>query len=122
MAKPPVNPLNARSAVTNAMKRVGPLRIRPLGMRSALWTDLYHELMRLTWPRLGVLFASCFLAFNLIFAGLYRLDPAGLAVPQDAKREWESTALSAVSHAGATSAPSCECDRNQKTQRNASIF
>ena len=84
MAKPPVNPLSARSAVTNAMKRVGPLRIRPLGMRSALWTDLYHELMRLTWPRLGVLFAGCFLAFNLVFAGLYRLDPTGLAVPLDA--------------------------------------
>jgi inward rectifier potassium channel len=66
------------------MKRAGPLRIRPLGMRSAVWTDLYHQLMRLTWPRLGLLFASCFLAFNLIFAGLYRLDPAGLAVPHDA--------------------------------------
>ena len=66
------------------MKRVGPLRIRPLGMRSALWTDLYHELMRLTWPRLGVLFVSSFLTFNLIFAALYRLDPTGLAVPHDA--------------------------------------
>ncbi len=84
MAKPPVNPLSARSAVTNAMKRVGPLRIRPLGMRSALWTDLYHELMRLTWPRLGVLFVISFLTFNLIFAALYRLDPTGLAVPHDA--------------------------------------
>ena len=66
------------------MKRVGPLRIRPLGMRSALWTDLYHELMRLTWPRLGVLFVISFLTFNLIFAALYQLDPTGLAVPHDA--------------------------------------
>ena len=84
MAKPPINPLSARSAVTAAMKRVGPLRIRPLGMRNALWTDLYHELMRLTWPRLGVLFALCFLSFNLVFAALYRLDATGLAVPLDA--------------------------------------
>ena len=66
------------------MKRAGPLRIRPLGMRNAFWTDLYHQLMRLTWPRLGVLFAGCFLTFNLAFAALYRLDPGGLAVPPDA--------------------------------------
>lgn len=83
MTKPPFNPLSARSAVNAAMKRAGPLRIRPLGMRNAFWTDLYHELMRLTWPKLGVLFAACFLAFNLIFAGLYWLDPAGLSVPHD---------------------------------------
>ena len=66
------------------MKRVGPLRIRPLGMRNALWTDLYHEFMRLTWPRLGLLFVASFLAFNLFFAALYRFDPTGLAVPHDA--------------------------------------
>ncbi|MFM5916717.1 MAG: ion channel [Novosphingobium sp.] len=83
MAEPQQNPFSARSAVTTAMKRAGPLRIRPLGMKSALWHDLYHELMRLTWPRLALLFATCFLAFNLAFAALYRLDPAGLAVPHD---------------------------------------
>ena len=84
MATPPLTQRNARSAITAAMKHVGPLRIRPLGMRNAIWTDLYHELMRQTWPRLGVLFAVCFLSFNLIFAALYRLDPTGLAVPHDA--------------------------------------
>lgn len=84
MAKPTVNTLSARSAVTTAMKRAGPLRIRPLGMRNALWTDLYHELMRLTWPRLGLLFVVSFLGFNLLFAALYRIDPTGLAVPHDA--------------------------------------
>ena len=83
MANPPFSPLSARSAVNAAMKRAGPLRIRPLGMRNAFWTDLYHELMRLTWPRLGALFAACFLTFNLIFAGLYWLDPGGLSVPHD---------------------------------------
>jgi inward rectifier potassium channel len=84
MAKLPLSPLGARSAVNAAMRHAGPLRIRPLGMRNAFWTDLYHELMRLSWPRLGVLFAVCFLTFNLVFAGLYRLDPGGLAVPRDA--------------------------------------
>ncbi len=82
MADP--QPFLARSAVTSAMKRVGPLRIRPLGMRGALWTDLYHRLLRLSWPRLGLVFATCFVAFNLAFAGLYRFDPAGLALPHDA--------------------------------------
>ena len=84
MAEPENSPFSARSAVTTAMKCAGPLRIRPLGMKNALWTDLYHELMRLTWPRLGLLFVVTFLAFNLVFAALYRLDPAGLSVPHDA--------------------------------------
>ena len=84
MAKLPVSPLGAKSAVNAAMRQAGPLRIRPLGMRNAFWTDLYHELLRLSWPRLGVLFAACFLTFNLVFAALYRLDPGGLAVPHDA--------------------------------------
>jgi len=84
MAKLNPSPLLARSAVTTAMKRAGPLRIRPLGMKSPIWHDLYHQLMRLTWPRLGLSFVVTFFAFNLAFAGLYRLDPAGLAVPHDA--------------------------------------
>jgi inward rectifier potassium channel len=83
MAEPSTNPLNARSAVTAAMKRSRPLRIRPIGMKSPLWHDLYHQLMRLTWPRLGLLFVVTFLAFNLVFACLFRLDPTGLAVPHD---------------------------------------
>ena len=48
MSEPSKSPFSARSAVTTAMKRAGPLRIRPLGMKNALWNDLYHELMRLT--------------------------------------------------------------------------
>ncbi len=83
MAEPTLNPFSARSAVTTAMKRAGPLRIRPLGMKSPLWHDLYHQLMRLTWPRLGLLFVVSFLSFNLVFGALYRLDPDGLAVPHD---------------------------------------
>ena len=45
--------------------------------------DLYHRLMGMSWARFGLLFAACFLAFNLLFAGLYRLDPDGLALPHD---------------------------------------
>ena len=81
MADRSSNPLSARSAVTTAMKRSRPLRIRPIGMKSPLWHDLYHQLMRLTWPRLGLLFVVTFFAFNLVFAGLYWIDSLGLAMP-----------------------------------------
>lgn len=52
--------------------------VRPLGLKPRFWFDLYHEMLRASWPRLAGLFAVCFMAFNLIFAALYWLDPSGL--------------------------------------------
>ena len=68
------------------MKAGGRLRVRALGVRTPLWEDGYHRLMQTSWPRISLMFAACFLLFNLTFAALYRLDPTGLAVPQDAER------------------------------------
>jgi inward rectifier potassium channel len=75
--------VSERSALARAMTDRRAVIVRPLGLKTALWEDLYYRLMRLTWPRLFLGFALLFVAFNLAFAVLYLLDPAGLAVPHD---------------------------------------
>ena len=48
-----------------------------LGDTSAPIGDLYHSLIRMSWPRFIALFILVFLFLNLIFAVLYTLDPSG---------------------------------------------
>lgn len=40
--------------------------------------DLYHALIRMSWPAFIALFIFLFLAFNMAFAFCYTLDPGGL--------------------------------------------
>jgi inward rectifier potassium channel len=55
-----------------------------LGVERPIFGDLYHRLVRLSWPAFFGLFALCFLLVNLAFGWLYWLDPGGLAYgPQD---------------------------------------
>ncbi|KUR78144.1 ion channel [Novosphingobium sp. Fuku2-ISO-50] len=70
----PIGPSLIRRAVHD-----GDLKVRAVGERRLSSLDVYYRLMRMTWLRLGLLFVGVFLTFNLVFAGLYRLDPAGLA-------------------------------------------
>ena len=56
------------------------IKIKALGVRRMLASDAYHQLIELTWPRLSLLFGACFILFNLAFAGLFHLDPAGLSI------------------------------------------
>lgn len=60
------------------MRGAGSVRVKPLG--AARWhaSDIYYQLMRLSWPRLVLLFVGAFLAFNGVFAFLYSLDPHGI--------------------------------------------
>jgi inward rectifier potassium channel len=60
------------------LKPDAPLRVRPIGLKPRIIADLYHELLRASWPQLAGLFAVSFLAFNLAFAALYSLDPNAL--------------------------------------------
>ena len=62
------------------MREEGQIAVRARGMRTPWIEDIYHRLIGLTWPRLAGLFVASFLGFNLTFAALYRLDPAGLAL------------------------------------------
>jgi inward rectifier potassium channel len=58
----------------------GELKIRAVGAERHFSVDIYYRLMRLSWPWLGTLFVGVFVAFNLAFAGLYHIDPSGLAI------------------------------------------
>jgi inward rectifier potassium channel len=49
------------------------------GLRRRIWQDLYHLLMTVSWPRLFFSVAAFFLVLNLLFAGLYDLEPHGIA-------------------------------------------
>jgi inward rectifier potassium channel len=71
------------SSFSMAMRH-GTLRVRAVGLPRKLSLDLYHRLMATSWTRLGLMFVGIFLAFNLLFAGLYRIDQAGLASAHDA--------------------------------------
>jgi inward rectifier potassium channel len=47
--------------------------------RAQAWhQDIYHRLIMASWPSFFAGFAAAFMGLNLIFAGLYALDPAGL--------------------------------------------
>ncbi len=54
-------------------------RIVREGLPRRRWQDLYHRFMTLSWPRLFASFAGFFIAFNLLFAALYSLQPGDLA-------------------------------------------
>jgi inward rectifier potassium channel len=73
----------APSTVSQAILE-GEMRVRALGLPRALWADFYHRAIRTRWRWLFAIFAAGFLAFNLLFAGLYRLDQSGLSIPSEA--------------------------------------
>jgi len=75
------------SLLTQAIHE-GQLRIRSQGLPKGLWQDFYHRAIRTSWPRLGATFALSFMAFNLVFAGLYWLDQEGLSIPTETGAVW----------------------------------
>jgi inward rectifier potassium channel len=64
-----------RQAISN-----GDLKVRGIGTGRHTAVDIYYRLMRMSWPMLGAALVGVFLAFNFLFAGLYAIDPGGLAV------------------------------------------
>ncbi len=54
-------------------------RVLRVGLPRRRWQDLYHRYMTLTWPRLFATFAGFFVAFNLLFASIYALQPDDIA-------------------------------------------
>jgi inward rectifier potassium channel len=65
--------------LTGALRGGGDIRVKSIG--SGRWhpSDIYHQLIKLSWPRLAASFIVLFLSFNLIFAWLYTLDPSGIS-------------------------------------------
>jgi inward rectifier potassium channel len=53
------------------------LQVRPIGGRSSL-ADLYHAMLRASWPMLFLMFGLSFIVFNLAFAFIFTFDEAGI--------------------------------------------
>lgn len=53
------------------------LRVRPIG---SPWqaSDIYHQLLRMSWPHFAATLVAVFICANLMFATLYSLDPTGI--------------------------------------------
>jgi len=65
--------------LTGALRGSRDNRVKPIGVRRWRPSDIYHQLIKLSWPGLAVAFIFLFLAFNLAFACLYSLvDPTGI--------------------------------------------
>jgi len=65
--------------LTGALRGSRDMRVKPIGVRHWRPSDIYHQLIKLSWPGLAVAFIFLFLAFNLAFACLYSLvDPTGI--------------------------------------------
>ncbi len=56
--------------------------VRARGMPAWKLADSYHQLLRITWPRLIGLLVAIFIAANLVFAALYTLDADGISTSQ----------------------------------------
>lgn len=67
----------ARSRVRKV--RLSTAEIRIEGLPRRIWHDVYHLCMTVTWPQLFGGFALYFVMFNLMFAGLYALEPGDIA-------------------------------------------
>lgn len=52
--------------------------MRSIGRSRWSTADLYHVMLRISWPRVTCVFLAVFTALNLTFARLYSLDPAGV--------------------------------------------
>ena len=74
----------ANPSLRSAMQRTqsGP-NVRTRGSMPNRIADGYHTLMRTSPARVWLLFSAGFIVFNLIFAGLFWLDPNGLSMPHE---------------------------------------
>ncbi len=70
MARPePQPPLRPQFDPTNVVR---------LGLRGGVFKDLYHFLLKTTWPRLVALFVALYVVVNALFALLYMAQPGAI--------------------------------------------
>lgn len=74
MTEPAPTSETALSRLLDSNRRMD---VRSLGSRSGL-ADLYHAMLRASWPMLFLMFALSFIVFNLIFAFIYSFDEGGI--------------------------------------------
>lgn len=66
--------------LSSALKSDRALRVRSRGSDIGHPRDAYHFLLRLSLPKLALLLAGGFIAFNLLFAVLYWFQPGGVVI------------------------------------------
>lgn len=54
-------------------------RVVRVGLPRRLGHDLYHQALTTSWPRFAITGLALYLAVNLVFAGLYSLNPGGIS-------------------------------------------
>lgn len=54
------------------------LNVRTIGRARWSATDIYHLMLRMSWPRVTGVILATFIIINLLFAWLYSLDPTGI--------------------------------------------
>src|ERR1700722_12349945 len=73
-----MNTQASRSASTLRVK-IGDREFVTQGIAPAVYQDLYHHFMTVSWPRLFGTIAALFLGFDFLFGCLYRLVPGCIA-------------------------------------------
>lgn len=68
----------APRSLSQSMRGHDRLDIGREGQSERWYGDLYHRGVRASWPLFFIGFGAVFIALNLVFAGLYAFDPAGL--------------------------------------------
>lgn len=71
-------PLKQARTFTRMLRNDARMQIRPLGGQRGI-ADLYHAMLRASWPVLFASFGIAFVGFNLLFALLFWLDPGGVS-------------------------------------------
>jgi inward rectifier potassium channel len=71
-------PKSAGAAKTPRVK-IGGREVITQGIAPAVFQDLYHHFMTVSWPRLFATIAALFLGFDFLFGCLYRLMPGCIA-------------------------------------------
>lgn len=68
-----------RTSTRNVLVRSGQFEYVKLNAKEFDWRDIYHFILTLSWPGFAGLVFGVYLLANLAFAGLYILDPHGVA-------------------------------------------
>jgi inward rectifier potassium channel len=69
----------ARRPIRMLRMRFGGREVTTQGIAPAVFQDLYHHFMTVSWPRLFATIAALFLSFDFLFGCLYRLVPGCIA-------------------------------------------
>jgi inward rectifier potassium channel len=63
----------------NKSRPPGGIQVKRIGQRRWYWSDTYHWILTLTWPRFFLLISGVYMAANLFFAIAFFAVPGAVA-------------------------------------------